>query len=174
MRDLLDLGRPIENSNLMPTSIMWLTSTAVNIWQHSCSYREHTIRIEADDGSETVTISVDRSKMEQVIINLLENACAHSASDKEILVAIKCKNRMVTLQVIDQGSGIKPEHFEHLFEPFFTTRRGGTGLGLGIVKRIVESHGGCIEIKNNLNIAGVTAEIQLPIAEIIGENGTAN
>ncbi|NLE01709.1 MAG: PAS domain-containing protein [Fibrobacter sp.] len=166
MRDLLDLGRPIENSNLMPTSIMWIISTAVNIWQHSCSYREHSIRIVADEGSESVTISADRSKMEQVIINLLENACAHSAPDKEIIVSVKNGDRVVIIEVIDQGCGIKPEHFEHLFEPFFTTRRGGTGLGLGIVKRIIESHGGVIEIKNNMNTAGVTAEIQLPVVSV--------
>jgi signal transduction histidine kinase len=57
---------------------------------------------------------------------------------------------VVYIRVVDHGTGIKPEYFEHIYEPFFTTRKGGTGLGLGIVKRIVESHGGSIEIRNNI------------------------
>ena len=101
--------------------------------------------------------------MEQVIINLLENACAHSKTEREILIDIYDNDGTVIIKVIDMGAGIKPEYFEHLFEPFFTTRKGGTGLGLGIVKRIVESHGGAIDIRNNEPPPGVSVEIKLPI-----------
>ena len=163
MRDLLDLGRPIESANLMPTSIMWLISASVNMWQHSSYYREHVVRVKSEKGVETITILADRAKMEQVVINLLENACAHSTPENDITIHVRADDGIASIQVTDRGTGIKPEHFEHLFEPFFTTRKGGTGLGLGIVKRIVESHGGAIEIRNNNQGPGVTAEIRLPI-----------
>ena len=163
MRDLLDLGRPIESANLMATSIMWLTSAAVNMWQHSSCHRQHIVRIQASKDVESVTVYADRAKMEQVIINLLENACAHSKTEREVIIELFGHDGTVIIKVIDMGAGIKPEYFEHLFEPFFTTRKGGTGLGLGIVKRIVESHGGAIDIRNNEPPPGVSVEIKLPI-----------
>lgn len=165
MRDLLDLGRPVERSSLMPTSVNWLVSAAVNMWQHSSIQGERQVRLQSSKASEKLKIYAERAKMEQVIINLLENACSHSSPDKEIVVNVQDADGSVIIQVIDQGTGIKPENVEHLFEPFFTTRKGGTGLGLGIVKRIVESHGGVVEIRNNLSFPGVTAEIRLPVIE---------
>jgi signal transduction histidine kinase/ligand-binding sensor protein len=163
MRDLLDLGRPMENSNLQPTSCIWLVSSAVNIWQHSSLFKDHRIRMIYNEDAEKLTVKIDRTKIEQVIINLLENACAHCPSDSEVVINIEPEGEsLVLFRIIDKGSGIKPEHFEHLFEPFFTTRKGGTGLGLGIVKRIVESHGGIVEIWNNNPPPGVTVEFRLP------------
>lgn len=163
MSDLLDLGRPIEKGNLLPTSIVWLISTALNYWKQSSCYRNRIIRINCSRESESVTIYADRPKIEQVIINLLENGCAHSRSDQEIIIDTKRVGDMIVIQVTDRGTGIKPEHLNHLFEPFFTTRKGGTGLGLGIVKRIVESHDGFIDIRNNIPAPGVTAEVKIPI-----------
>lgn len=170
MRDLLDLGRPVEKANLMPTSVSWLVSAATNMWQHSSRHHQHLARIQSTEASEKMTIYAERAKMEQVIINLLENASAHSSPEKEILVNIKDAEGCVLIQIIDQGTGIKPENLEHLFDPFFTTRKGGTGLGLGIVKRIVESHGGVVEIRNNLSFPGVMAEIRLPVIEQCARN----
>lgn len=163
MSDLLDLGRPIENANLIPTSLLWLVSNAVNTWQHSSEFKDYHIKILSDEESQKMSIVADRAKVEQVIINLLENACAHSQINSEIVIQIARKENNVNLQIIDKGTGFKPEHFNHLFEPFFTTRKGGTGLGLGIVKRIIESHGGEIEIRNNEPPPGALVEISLPI-----------
>lgn len=163
MSDLLDLGRPIEKGNLLPTSIVWLISTALNYWKQSSCYRNRVIKINCSRESESVTIYADRPKIEQVIINLLENGCAHSSSDQEIIIGIKRVGDLIVIQITDRGTGIKPEHLDHLFDPFFTTRKGGTGLGLGIVKRIIESHGGSIDIRNNIPPPGVTAEVKIPI-----------
>ncbi len=167
MRDLLNLGRPIEKGNLMPVIISKLIPTAVNLWmQSSAGCREHQVIINIQENAQSVKVQADRAKIEQVIINLLENACAHSKPDQQIVIEVHAKEKVVIIKVIDQGTGIKPEHFEHMFEPFFTTRKGGTGLGLGIVKRIVESHGGAIEINNNFPPPGVCAEVCLPVIEV--------
>jgi two-component system nitrogen regulation sensor histidine kinase NtrY len=68
----------------------------------------------------------------------------------------------VCIAVRDRGRGIPPENFLQLFEPFFSTRRGGTGLGLCIVRHIVEAHGGHIVAQNNDPPPGVTFEVYLP------------
>ncbi len=173
MRDLLNLGRPIEKGKLMPVTISNLIPTAISLWRQSSIYRDHLVFLQISDNAQTVKVQADRPKIEQVIINLLENACAHSRSDQKIILEVQANENVVIIKVIDQGTGIKPEHLEHMYEPFFTTRKGGTGLGLGIVKRIVESHGGSIEISNNYPPPGVCAEVCLPVIKeaAAGEDG---
>lgn len=163
MRDLLNLGRPIEKGKLMPLTVSKMIPTAINLWRQSSIYRDHPVVLKISDDAQMVEVQADRAKIEQVIINLLENACAHSRLDQEIILEVQVKEKVVIVKVIDQGTGIKPEYFERMYEPFFTTRKGGTGLGLGIVKRIVESHGGSIEISNNFPHPGVCAEVCLPL-----------
>ena len=66
-------------------------------------------------------------------------------------------------QIIDKGTGIPDEHINMVFEPFFTTRRKGTGMGLSLVKHIVETHGGVVGIFNNNPPPGCVVEVRLPI-----------
>jgi signal transduction histidine kinase len=70
----------------------------------------------------------------------------------------------VTISFIDSGHGIAPEQIGQLFEPYFTTKRNGTGLGLMIVQRIVREHGGTIEVESDRD-RGATFRIKLPIHE---------
>ena len=67
------------------------------------------------------------------------------------------------MKVIDRGKGIALQEQSRVFEPFFTTRKSGTGLGLSICKHIIESHGGTIELVNNQNAPGCTAQFTLPV-----------
>ncbi|MFP4240833.1 MAG: ATP-binding protein [Chitinispirillaceae bacterium] len=163
MRDLLDLGRPVEKTNLQPSSVPGLISKALLSWSASSKYKNRSVVQNFFPGAESCIISADRAKMQQVFINLLENACEHSSSSSEIVIEVENSpdNNAVRIKVIDQGDGIKEEYLEHLFEPFFTTRKSGTGLGLGIVKRIIESHGGSIRLENNTPPPGCTVEICL-------------
>ena len=72
----------------------------------------------------------------------------------------------------DEGAGFEPENIARAFEPFFTRRKGGTGLGLSIVKRVVEEHGGTVEVENRSG-AGARVIVKLPAPrrrmELIGE-----
>jgi len=164
MRDLLDLGRPIDKDNLLPTSIMWLISAALNSWHHSSNHSNRNIRVKADADANNWIVAAERARMQQVYINLFENACDHSPPESDVIIEVhKPNNYTIQVKIIDEGIGIKPEYFERLFEPFFTTRKEGTGLGLGIVKRIVESHGGSIIMYNNGSQRGCCVEIQLPL-----------
>ena len=73
------------------------------------------------------------------------------------------KGPSVEITVADTGHGIKPEHINRIFDPFFSTKELGTGLGLSIVHRIIESHGGAVEVKNKAG-SGAVFKITLPLA----------
>lgn len=173
MKDLLNLGRPIEKSEFVPISVSKLISSAINLWRLSSDFRDRPVNLKINENKNPSQILANKARMEQVIINLLENSCAHSNPEQSVTIEVLDNDKNLLLRIIDQGTGIKKEHLEHLFEPFFTTRRGGTGLGLGIVKRIIESHEGSIEISNNCPPPGVTAEINIPLIESI-ENSALN
>jgi nitrogen fixation/metabolism regulation signal transduction histidine kinase len=73
--------------------------------------------------------------------------------------------RTIAVRISDEGKGFSSETLGKLFEPFYTTRKGGTGLGLCIVQRVVRDHGGDIRILNNDPPPGCTVEIRLPRVE---------
>ncbi|MCF6179176.1 MAG: response regulator [Geopsychrobacter sp.] len=106
-------------------------------------------------------------RIEQVIVNLLINACEaleERSASLQLKTCINPAKKMVELQVMDQGSGIKPADMKHITDPFFTTRRetGGTGLGLSVSARIVREHGGRLDFDSKLG-QGTCATLGLPI-----------
>jgi signal transduction histidine kinase len=93
-----------------------------------------------------LVIMVDRDKIMQVFLNLLNNAV--DAAKSFIRMSARTLDNMAVITVSDDGPGIRTEDLQRVFEPFFTTKKGGTGLGLPICKKIVEDHGGTIEIRS--------------------------
>jgi len=108
----------------------------------------------------------DRAQIEQAILNLVLNACQAmqpggllTMRAREVLVK---GDKMVSISVKDTGKGIDPKIREELFEPFLSGRRGGTGLGLALVKKTVEGHGGKLQLRSRLG-KGTTIELLFPI-----------
>jgi len=159
MRDLLNFGKPIEKSCLQPVSVASVISDALQIWRTSSKYRERRVVFNNMIENSSGIVNADKNKLQQVFINLLENACNHSCDSSEVVISLEDGP---VIRITDKGSGIKEEHIDKLFKPFFTTRKGGTGLGLGIVKQIIQSHGGSVQLYNNTPHPGSTAEICLP------------
>jgi len=128
------------------------------------AYRpEHNIVLKVD--SSLSPVYADKVQIKQVVVNLIQNAIQSSDSaDLQINIDLKSDDDNVILEIIDNGPGIASEHLEKIFEPYFTTRRKGTGLGLPIVRRIIENHGGIILI-NSIIDQGTTVTITLPIIE---------
>ena len=91
-----------------------------------------------------LTVKADRDKITQVFLNLLNNAV--DAATKAISIYATASEDGVRIMVADDGEGIRPEDLDRVFDPFFTTKKGGTGLGLPICRKIVEDHGGTIEL----------------------------
>ena len=164
MKDLLELGKPIGESTFENESLQMVCSSGVELWKQSTIFKHHTMKFVKPAGFENIIVRADGARLQQVCINLLENAAQNSPEGSEIILKIfEPEAGSVRIQVIDEGSGIKTEDLDRVFEPFFSTRRQGSGLGLSIVKQIVETHGGAVEIRNNEGGSGCTAEIYLPV-----------
>lgn len=107
----------------------------------------------------SAAVMADRDKLLQVFLNLVNNSLA--AGGKSIDIAVRTHRDTVTIVFSDDGTGIREEDLEKIFDPFFTTKREGTGLGLPICKKIVEDHGGTIQL-HNAESGGTAAVITLP------------
>ena len=109
-------------------------------------------------------LRINRERLQQVVINLLKNALeAMPEGGKLAFRSFQDKDRMV-LEVTDTGIGIPPESRGHLFDPFFTTRPGGTGLGLWIVYGLVRSMDGEIAVVSETG-QGSQFKMILPVVE---------
>ena len=100
--------------------------------------------------------------MKQVILNLVKNSCESAQTDTRICLTIFSKNNTAHLVVDDNGSGMSKETLQQVFEPFYTTKDTGTGLGLFVCKRIITSFGGTLSIESTENI-GTSVKITMPL-----------
>jgi signal transduction histidine kinase len=111
--------------------------------------------------STAVEVWGDYDKLQQVFINVIQNACEAVQSDERVEISSFHRDHQICIQVHNHGQLIPPEDLPHLMKPFFSTKSTGTGLGLAIVKRIVEAHDGQISIQSE-PASGTTVSIQLP------------
>jgi signal transduction histidine kinase len=101
-------------------------------------------------------------RMKQVFINLVTNAIQASPKGGEVVVSNYANGNSLAIDVSDCGCGIPTDKRLEIFSPFFTTKKEGTGLGLPIVKKIVEAHRGSVEIFDNPG-KGITFRVTIPI-----------
>jgi two-component system, NtrC family, sensor histidine kinase HydH len=107
-------------------------------------------------------IQADADMLYQAFLNIFINAMQAMPGGGEIAVWAKSANKSLWVAVEDQGCGISPEALEKIWDPFFTTKDKGTGLGLGIVKNIIEAHNGQVRIDNRPE-GGARVSVRLPI-----------
>ena len=130
-------------------------------------FRSHHIKVKKNYSKRSLTLSVDRGQMEQVVINMLNNAIDAIDQNGVINVSVhsKKKDRVagIEIKITDNGQGIREEELDRLFEPFYTTKEPakGTGLGLSIAKAIVKRHNGTIEVSSTFG-EGTTFTVFLP------------
>ena len=135
-----------------------LTQMAVNIFHH-----DHIV---FTSNKAHIYYKLDRTQWVRVITNLVQNALQSVPKNKtpQIGVQLFSENDQTILSIMDNGNGISPEAKEKIFEPKFTTKSSGMGLGLGIVKNIIESHNGTIKYVSKMK-KGTTFSIILPDLE---------
>ena len=157
VRDLLEFARPFHPSRA-PTQVADLVSDVVT--EVSGDPRLHF-----DLAPELPAVPMDRGYMRQALVNLVLNGLQAVPASGRVTVRARLEvheeRTRVRIDVADGGPGILPEVRESIFEPFFTTRASGTGLGLPIVKRIVDAHRG--EIGVDSRPSGATFTIWLPL-----------
>lgn len=128
-------------------------------------FNEDFIQFESD--KEEIIAQLDRTQLIRIITNLVKNAIQSIPEEQEfkkVLVGVHEKNDHVLIRVEDNGSGIEVENREHVFEPKFTTKTSGMGLGLGIIKNIIENYKGTITFETELG-KGTTFTVSIPLTE---------
>lgn len=152
--------RPPELEEVRPGSLL---EHVRDVLRGQIQTHEATVRIDEKCSSER--IAVDRAQMNQLLLNLVQNALqATRATDRsaEIRLGVDVEGDEIVLSVADNGVGLTEEQAERMFELFYSKRKGGTGLGLAIVDRIARAHEASVEVDSNLG-AGTTVRIRLPI-----------
>jgi len=127
------------------------------------SSRGHKVSVDRQLEDELPSVLFDRVQLQQVIVNLVNNAveAIQPGQDCRLRIRTFCAESNVTLQVVDNGIGIDEITENRLFEPFFSSKRDGTGMGLAISHSIVEAQGGTLGFFRNPD-RGVTFYVQLP------------
>ena len=127
-------------------------------------FEDRNIRIAIDLPSSTPAVALDRAQMEQVFFNLMKNALEAMKDGGELAIAMVHDDTSVSVVFRDSGAGMSDAALARLFEPYRTTKRKGTGLGLMISKRIVAAHGGEIRVASEEG-KGTTFIVRLPRLE---------
>ncbi|MCI0471603.1 MAG: HAMP domain-containing histidine kinase [Candidatus Aminicenantes bacterium] len=153
----LDLSRLDE---IMAVKFDLLESIKEEIFNFSQVYHDVDFVVKAENGNYVVFL--DKIKIKQVLINLLVNSIeAFSDGKGRIILHLEDKTDVVSMKVIDNGSGMEPGQLEKIFNIDYSTKEIGTGIGLFVVKRIVELHKGKIEIETGKD-RGTTIILELP------------
>jgi two-component system sensor histidine kinase PilS (NtrC family) len=120
------------------------------------------------DAPGPVWIEADAGQLRQVVWNLVRNACQASPPGAPVVIGVgtvvEAGQRWARLAVRDRGPGIPVENQARIFEPFFSTKQGGTGLGLATVHRIIEEHKGRLQVSSPSD-GGAEFEVRLPLAQ---------
>jgi nitrogen fixation/metabolism regulation signal transduction histidine kinase len=116
------------------------------------------------EGPDAVRLDVDPDQVEQALINLVQNATdAALEGGGHVRLAWQVEGRELAVAITDDGPGLPPS--ENLFVPFFTTKPGGSGIGLVLARQIVEAHGGSLTLRNRGDTRGCIACVRLPLAQ---------
>ncbi|RYD05595.1 hypothetical protein N752_09620 [Desulforamulus aquiferis] len=109
-------------------------------------------------------VNIDADQLDQVLMNVIFNAVQSMPNGGEVVVGTRLSTEanMVCIDIADNGCGVSEQYLDKLFDPFFTTRAKGTGLGLTIAHEIILAHGGRIDIESKEN-KGTRVSIYLPI-----------
>ncbi len=158
IKEILNFARP-SDLNLSCEDINKIVKDSVSLLKKQTKFSNVSINLNLKENIPCVM--VDIKKMEQVFLNVMINGIEASRRSPTIDVFTSFEEGMVKVRFRDNGSGIKKKDIKHIFDPFYTTKPKGIGLGLSISHRIVEDHKGSIEVEST-GKKGTTFLISLP------------
>jgi len=163
LSETLEYVRPVEKDE-QPVSLDRLLDQVLELEQPLMQQRD--IHLKRKRCAQCPPLHLDSHKVRQVLLNLVKNAREASPDGGVIEVELRKDSDDVVLRIHNQGEPLSREVMAHAFDFFYTTKARGTGLGLGLVKRVVEEHGGTVELTSAES--GVSVEIRFPMACVAG------
>lgn len=163
LNELLYLSKPLER-NYNEISIAQVIEDVIEIMQQHAI--QHNIFIELEKNNVYLdNVIGNDNRLKQMFINLVKNAIEEMPNGGTITINMnRLKNDSIQIAIIDQGKGLAEDEVENLFVPFYTTKESGTGLGLALVKKVIEEHKGTISVESMIG-RGTTFIIDLPLLE---------
>jgi len=163
LTELLDTARP-KPPQFRVIDIVGTAEHAVLFARQQAITKHINIEFEVKDTLPLV--EHDPNQINQVLLNLLLNAIQSMERPGTVRVTLEQDEDLAVISVSDEGNGIAPENLSNIFRPFFTTKGHGTGLGLSLARRMVESHGGSITVASEVG-SGTEFAVRLPIARTL-------
>jgi len=164
IKDLFDLAKMDENSFVIDKESLHLDKFLANIeTKLSPAFQEKQIHffVQCEEG---LTLMADSARLEQIILNLLNNALTYCSSGDSTSIIVKRHSRFLQISIKDTGKGIPKKDLPYIFERFYRVEKsrtralGGSGLGLAIVKELIQAHGGEVTVFSEEN-KGTTFEL---------------
>ena len=156
--ELLDYARPgmvtkttLQIDKLLAKAVMLVRTDA----------ETQNISVKESYGCGAATMEGDEDKLTQMFLNLCLNGIQAMGEGGELTISTNCSGRYITIKISDRGCGIPPETIDKVFEPYFTTKHEGTGLGLAMSARIIHDHHGTISLESGEK-EGITVTVKLP------------
>lgn len=163
--DLINLSRP-SDLRRTPTNLNKLAEHCFGLIKQDAAMHDVDLKLSTD--SSLPELSVDPDRLSQAILNISLNSLEAMPEGGTLAMNLSHTSELVTIKVSDTGKGISKAEVTRIFEPYFTTKSQGTGLGLPIVLKIIEAHGGTIRVESQPD-SGTAFVIELPVSPV-GEN----
>ncbi|MFH1625918.1 MAG: ATP-binding protein, partial [Pseudomonadota bacterium] len=171
VNELLEFSRPSE-PNLAEEDINDVAEKMLLLIENEA--KKKTIKMSREYGKDMPPVMIDKEQIKQVLLNLLLNAVDATPENGTISLETRLLRNdysdYVQMEVRDTGTGIPKDDLEHIFTPFFTTKHGGSGLGLPVSYRIVQEHRGYIEVESTVG-EGSSFYVILPLAPLVAKRG---
>ena len=155
----LSFSRGLDDLEITETKPMELAREITILFETRAA--DQGVSLEAS-GDDTLSVNVDARKLRQSLINLVTNALQASPAGGKVVLRVENAKERARIHVVDRGEGMAPETLERIKRPHYTTREGGSGLGIAIARGLVEQHGGELKYDSTLG-RGTIVTIDLPM-----------
>jgi Signal transduction histidine kinase regulating C4-dicarboxylate transport system len=159
LKNITDFGKPSTPEKIDTQISEIMESTCMFMENY---FREKNINVHKEFETDVPEIAVDLIQIKQVFLNILMNAVEAMPDGGNLDIKIRSGIESIEIEIVDNGEGIPKEVLENIFNPFFTTKPNGTGVGLPISLKIIEDHGGNIDVKS-MPGKGTTMSLTLPV-----------
>lgn len=156
---LIEFARPIVLKT-QPTDMTDLVNQTIRLV--SAEGKKNAVAFDVLKGGSVPRVEVDPDKIKQVLLNIFLNALAAMPAGGRVSVSLAAQKDFMDVTVSDTGSGIAEEDLPRIYDPYFTSKPAGTGLGLAVVQKIMDAHGGVVQIESKAGI-GTTVTLRFPM-----------